>query len=100
MAHNGCWSLKLEAGVLGAGYGRAPVASRAKRAGGGFARRAVRDSARKMGGNLARGRMLGWGPVYPCLGGWNSARPGNKLRGGGGGGEQLGHQCSINIVIL
>ena len=70
MAHNGCWSLKLEAGVLGAGYGRVPVASRAKRAGGGFAQRAVRDSARKMGGNLARGRMLGWEPVYPCLVRW------------------------------
>ena len=60
MAHNG-FKFKLEAGALGAGHGRVPVAGRAKRAGGGLAQRAVRDSARKMGGNLARGRMIGWG---------------------------------------
>ena len=60
MAHNG-FKFELEAGVLGAGHGRVPAASRAKGAGGGFAQRAVRDSARKMGGNLARGRMIGWG---------------------------------------
>ena len=58
MAHNG-FKFELEAGVLGAGHGRVPAASRAKGAGGGFAQRAVRDSARKMGGNLARGIMLG-----------------------------------------
>ena len=90
MAHNG-FKFKLEAGALGAGHGRVPVASRAKRAGGGFAQRAVRDSARKMGGNLARGTMLGMRKVYLTdVGGWSSARRENKLGGGGGEGELLG----------
>ena len=48
MAHNG-FKFKLEAGALGAGHGRVPVAGRTKRAGGGLAQRAVRDSSRKMG---------------------------------------------------